>query len=188
VVGTAGNVLVGHVQIYIAPVGTAGPATSVAYGGAWPAGWLPSGFTEKGLTVNMDRKTTMIYVDEIAEPVAVTTDTNDPSLDIDFAEDTLQSMAWAYGGGTITTTGVGPTQVTTLALSDNLTQVAIGFEGTAPAGNFRRVVIPVLVSTGKVKTTYQRAKAARTYPATFMSLGPLSGWTIQEIGAGVEAQ
>lgn len=188
VIGVPGNVLVGHVQIYIAPVGTAAPATSIVFGGSWGASWVATGYTEKGLSVNMDRKTNMIYVEEIPEPVQVVVDTNDPSLDIEFAEDTLQSMAWAYGGGTITVTGSGATQVATLVLAEGLTQVAIGFEGTAPAGNFRRVIVPQLVSSGKVKTSYQRAKAARSYPATFSSIGPLTGWIITDIGAGSEAQ
>lgn len=186
--GNTNNVLVGHVQIYIAPVGTAAPATSVPYGGAWGTSWLATGYTEKGLTVNMDRKSNMIYVEEIPEPAVVTIDTNDPSIEIEFAEDTLQSMQWAYGGGTITTTGSGSTMTQTLALAEGLSQVAIGFEGTAPAGNFRRVIVPQCLATGKVKTTYQRAKAARTYPATFSAIGPLTGWTIVEIGATAEAQ
>lgn len=183
VIGTPANVLVGHVQLYIAPVGTAGPATSVAYGGSWGSSWVASGFTEKGITFNVDRKTNMIYVEELAEPVTVVTDTNAVSIDVDFAEDTLQSMQWAYGGGTITT-GTNPT----LTLSDNLQQVTVGFEGSAPAGNFRRIIVPVLVSTGKVKTSYQRAKAARSYPTTFTSLSPLSQIVITEIGSGSEAQ
>lgn len=188
VAGVTGNVLVGHVQIYIAPVGTAAPATSIVYGGSWGSSWVASGYTEKGATVNMDRKSNMIYVEELPEPVTVTLDTNDPSLDIEFAEDTLQSMVWAYGGGTIATTGSGSSQVATLTLAEGLTTVTIGLEGTAPSGNFRRIVIPQLISTGKVKTSYQRAKAARTYPATFSSIGALSGWVIQDIGAGTESQ
>lgn len=183
VVGVPSNVLVGHVQIYIAPVGTAGPATSVAYGASWGTSWVASGYTEKGLTFNMDRKINKIYVEEVAEPVTAVVDTNEIALDIEFAEDTLQSMQWAYGGGTITT-GTNPT----LTLSDNLTQVAIGFEGSAPAGNFRRVIVPQLISVGKLKTTYARAKAARTYPTTFSSICPLSQVSIVEIGSGAESQ
>jgi hypothetical protein len=183
VIGVPANVLVGHVQIYIAPVGTAGPATSVGYGSSWGTSWVASGFTEKGLTFSVDRKTNLIYVEELAEPVTVVTDTNAVTLDLEFAEDTLQSMQWAYGGGTITT-GTNPT----LSLSDNLQQLAVGFEGSAPSGNFRRVIVPTVIATGKVKTSYQRAKAARTYPCTFTSLSPLSAISIVEIGAGAESQ
>lgn len=183
VVGVAGNVLIGHVQVYIAPVGTAAPATSIAYGASWGTSWVASGFTEKGLTMSVDRKTNMIYVEELAEPVAVVTDTNAVLFDLDFAEDTLQSMQWAYGGGTITT-GTNPS----LTLSDNLQTVTVGFEGTAPSGNFRRIIVPQMVSTGKVKTSYQRAKAARSYPTTFTSISPLSQVSIVEIGSGTETQ
>jgi hypothetical protein len=188
VVGNAANVLVGHVQVYIAPVGTAAPATSVPYGTAWPVAWVATGYTEKGLTVTMDRKSNNIFVEEIPEPVQVTTDTNLPTLEIEFAEDTLQSMIWAYGGGTIVVSGSGATQTATLNLAETLTEVAIGFEGSAPFGNFRRVIVPVVIATGKVKTTYMRAKSARSYPCTFTSVGPLTAWSIVELGAGTETQ
>jgi len=190
VVGTPGNVLTGHVQMYIAPVGTAAPAITVAYGGDWGSGWLPSGYSEKGLTFNVDRKTNMIYVEELATPVDVVVDTDDVSIDFDFAEDSLQSMLWAYGGGLIATVaGTSPTPTTsTLTLSDTLAQVAVGFEGTAPAGNFRRVVVPQMISSGKVKTVYQRAKAPRSYPATFTCISAIDLISIVEIGSAVEAQ
>lgn len=188
VAGNTGNVLVGHVQVYIAPVGAAGPATSVVYGGSWGTSWVATGYSEKGLTVNMDRKANMIYVEELPEPVQVVVDTNDPTIEIEFAEDTLQSMQWAYGGGTISSSGSGASMTQTLTLSESLTIVTLGFEGTAPQGNFRRVIVPQVVSMGKVKTMYQRAKAARSYPATFQSIGALSAWSITEIGATTEAQ
>jgi hypothetical protein len=169
-------------------VGTAGPATSIAYGGSWGTSWVPTGYSEKGLTFNVDRKTNMIYVEELSTPVEIVLDTNDLSFDFEFAEDTLQAMQWAYGGGTITTTGSGATTVDTLVMSDTLQQLAFGFEGSAPAGNFRRVIMPIVMSSGKVKTSYQRAKASRSYPATFTSVSPVSSVIITEIGAGVEAQ
>lgn len=190
VVGVPANYLVGVAQVYLAPFGTAGPALTVAYGGTWPAGWLATGYTETGLTVNMNRKVNSLYVEELSEPIATVVDTNDPTLDVTFAEDTLQSMAWAYGGGTITQTAAATPDpaYATLVLAENLEQLAMGFEGSAPDGNFRRVIIPQVVSAGKAKTQYQRAKAGRMYPATFNSIGPLSNWIIQEIGSGVEAQ
>lgn len=189
--GTASNVIVGVASLYIAPSGTASPAVpTIAGATSWPipsSPWVSSGFTETGVTLNVDRKTGEIRVEEQSTPVLITPDTLDVTIDITFAEDTVQNMLNAYGGGTITTTAASSTTpgLTTLNLSDGLTAVAVLFYGVNTFGFQRQVYIPSMVSAGKVKTEYMRMKTPRLYPATFTAVCAPSSIEITDITAAV---
>ena len=185
--GTAANVIVGVAQAYIAPANTASPVFTSATGLVTTptTPWAAVGFTEGGVTINVDRKTTNIMVEEQSTPVLVVPDTTDFTIDISFAEDTILNMQTAYGGGAITTiaAGTGVPGQTVLTLADALTAFAIALVGVNSYGFARLVYIPNLISGGKVKTSYTRAKANRSYPATFTAVCPLSGIVITDVTA-----
>ncbi len=189
--GTATNVVVGVASLYIAPAGTAKPAVPATAGAtSWPtpsAPWVPSGFTESGVTLNVDRKTGEIRVEEQSTPVLITPDTTDVTIDITFAEDTVANMLNAYGGGTITTTAASASTpgLATLNLAEGLTAVAVLFYATNSFGFQRQVYIPSMVAAGKVKTEYLRMKSPRLYPATFTATCALSEIEIDDITAAV---
>ena len=189
--GTASNVIVGVASLYIAPAGTPKPAVPVTAGAtAWPtpsSPWVASGFTESGVTLNVDRKTGEIRVEEQSTPVLITPDTTDVTIDITFAEDTIANMQNAYGGGVITTTTASATTpgLSTLTLADALTAVAVVFYAVNSFGFQRQVYIPSMVSAGKVKTDYLRMKSPRLYPATFTATCALSAIEIDDITAAV---
>ena len=158
---------------------------STVQGAAWPSPWVSSGFTESGITFNVDRKTVDINVEEQSTPVDVVVEATTITIDAVLAEDTLATMVNAYGGGTLVTTAAvaGPPAIdgyTTLTLSDTLEQLAIGFEAVNTFGLWRRVYIPLVVSGAKVKTQYQRAKAPRTYTVTFTAICPISQIAIMD--------
>ena len=99
-------------------------------------------------------------------------------------------MQTAYGGGSITTTAATLTTpgYSTLTLADALTSFAILLvssnqytTGTVPT--VRTVYIPAVISGGKVKTSYHRAKDNRSYPATFTAVCPLSGIVITDVSS-----
>lgn len=171
--GTASNVIVGVASLYIAPANTVMPSLPATSGAtAWPTPstpWVPSGFTESGVVLNVDRKTGEIRVEEQSTPVLITPDTLDVTIDITFAEDTIPNMQNAYGGGTILTTvaATGVPGNTELTLADALTSVAILIYGVNSHGYQRQIYIPSMVSAGKVKTEYMRVKSPRLYPTTF---------------------
>lgn len=188
---TATNVIVGYATLWIAPANTSAPAVSPTVGSAAFATpttpWVASGFTESGVTLNVDRKTGEIRVEEQSTPVIITPDSTDVTIDITFAEDTIANMQNAYGGGTITTTAASTTVPgqTQLALADALTAVAIVFYGANPFGFQRSVYIPSLVASGKVKTEYKRVKSARLYPTTFTATCSMSAILITDLTAVV---
>ena len=202
--GTPGNVIVGVASLYIAPAGT--QATPVASGttgaqgaqGAQGAaafatvnltagaqGWQFSGFTEDGVSLNVANNDNLIRVEEQPTPVLAVKDTTSITVDITFAEDTIANMVYAYGGGTITTTAAGAKQpgVSSLALSDFLTTVALQFFGANPYGFVRQVYIPSVISNGRVKTSYRRAKANRSYPTAFEAVCDMPSISIIDLTA-----
>lgn len=172
--GTATNVMVGVATLFIAPATTPSPTFTAKTGklAALPAAWVASGFSESGVTLNVDKKLVDIRVEEQSTPVDVVTTTTTVTIDLTFAEDTVQNMLNAYGGGSIAATVGGATikAHTILTLADALNFVAIALTGKSPKGGTRLIYVPKLVSGGKVKTTYRRAKSPRTYPATFTAI------------------
>lgn len=189
--GTPSNVIVGFADLYIAPANTASPIPAVTVGSATfqpiSTPWEYSGFTETGVILNVDRKTQNIMVEEQSTPVAVVDDTTDVTIDVTFAEDTIENMLNAYGGGVITTTAAtanSPGQ-TQLVLADGLEQLAVCFTATNAFGFERLVYIPQMVSAGKVKTQYMRNKSPRLYPATFTAVCALSQIAITDLTAVV---
>lgn len=189
--GTASNVIVGYANMWIAPSGTAAPAVGSTVGTAvfaTPSGsWTNIGFTEGGVTLNVDRKVDEIHVEEQTTPVLIAPDTVDVTIDVTFAEDTIANMQSAYGGGTITSVAASasvPGQ-SILTLADALTTLAVWFTGANSFGFQRGVYIPQMISAGKVKTDYKRAKAPRMYPATFTAVCAMSSIVITDLTAVV---
>ena len=184
--GTAANVIVGQAQTYLAPANTASPVITALTGLVVTpsAPWVAVGFTENGVTINNDRKVNNnIMVEEQSTPILVVPDSTMFTIDIAFAEDTILNMQTAYGGGTITTVAASVSQVpeTILTLADALTAFAMYFVATSSAGLARTIYIPNVISAGKVKTSYVRAKANRQYAATFTAVCPLNSIVISDV-------
>ena len=170
---TVANVLVGITNLYISPVGTTGPGDTLAFNEVWSAPWVHPGYSDKGLTLMFDRKEKRHQVEEISNPVLITTESSSMKVQFGFAEATLENLAYAIGGGTISTQAPAASGVIgkkTLKLSEDLQVVQIGFEGKNPQGFFRRVIIPRVVSTGKLKTEFDRSKNKQVFNVEFESI------------------
>ena len=187
-VRTITNVLVGLATMYYAPTGTPQAADTVALGENWGAPWVHPGYSEEGLKFSFDRSTDDHNVEEQSNPVLVTIKSSDFTVGISLAEDTLENIKLAYGGGAVTTqaSAVGVIGKKTLKLSDTLDQLAIGFEGVNPAGFWRRVYIPRVVSTGKVETDFRRSDSKRMYPAEFHAVCAMQDIVITDMTAAAQ--
>ena len=148
------------------------PADTATLGAAWPSPWTPVGATESGLAFDFKRTVDNIMIDEQVTPVDSRTKSLAFTINITLSEDTIATMLLAYGGGGITTipasSGVAGVQV--LQVATDLTYFSFGFEGVNAYGRARRVMVPITVSNGNAKTTYQRAKKQREYATVFESL------------------
>ena len=167
------NVLVGIANMWISPTGTAAPLDTLAFNDTWISPWYHPGYSDKGVTLMFDRKEKRHYVEEIANPVIITPESSAMKVQLGFAEVTLENLMYAIGGGTITTQAPGAAGVIgkkTLKLSEDLSIVQIGFEGKNPQGFFRRVIIPRVVSTGKLKTEFDRSKNKQVFNVEFESI------------------
>lgn len=173
---TITNILVGRANFYVGPEDETGPADTIAFDTDWAGNWDHPGYTESGLEFGVERKEKRHYVDEISIPAMITIEETTMTVGITFAEATLENLAMAVGGGTITTTAPGAGQIgkKSLVLHEELDVVAIGFEGMNAQGFFRRVVIPRVVSLGKIKAEFKRSDNKQMYAAEFESICPIS--------------
>lgn len=171
------KVLVGQARPFIKPYDPEAPPAlpdtdTVALNGIWGDGWTEIGATMNGLEFDFDRKTKRIMVEEQQTPVAVTTTDTTFEFNLELAEDSLDTMLLAYGGGVITTVPAASGTVGTrqLQISTELTEFSFAFEGENEYGFWRRVLVPVVISEASAKTMYRRADKQRTYKVTFTSL------------------
>jgi hypothetical protein len=191
---TRKNIITGMAQLYLMPYDATIPAElppdTEPLGFDWGDPWEPIGATLEGVTVTFAREATDVRVEEQSTPVDQKTTSAGFTIAMSLAEDTLNTMRYAYGGGVIET--VAPTATTPgvqrLRISEEVEHFVLGIEGQAPARTgiatpWRRILIPDVTSVAEVETGYRRAEQQRVYPATFTSLVPVSEIDIVELNA-----
>lgn len=82
----------------IAPIGTAEPATEKD---AWPAAWVPLGYTDEGSVFNYELSTDNVEVAEELDIIARVTTGRDASIEVALAEITKRNLSIAFNGGII---------------------------------------------------------------------------------------
>jgi hypothetical protein len=173
------EVRVGLAAVFLAPYSLSAPAVlpadTVALGAAWPSSpqvWAPIGATEEGVKVIFQRSTNDIRVEEQTTPVGVETTEINCRVECVFAEDKFEAIAYACGGGTITTQAAasGVIGKKTLVLNTDLSHYALGLETKNKQGFFRRMLIPDVISVADVTAEYRRAATKRMYAASFRTL------------------
>ena len=183
------KVLVGQVRRYIAPyvpaTPAALPANTIALNTAWDTPWVELGATMKGLEWDFKRTTKKIMIEEQQTPVQITTTDTEFTFGLELSEDSLDTMKYAFGGGLITTTAAGAGTIGTrqLQISPDLAYFSFGFEGVNEYNFWRRVLVPVVVSTADAKVTFSRADKQRSYAVKFTSLVDVTQVTILEQSA-----
>ena len=172
----ATKVLTGMAAVYLAPYNPTTPPElpedTVALGTAWTSPWVPIGATMEGVSFQYSRDTDEIVIEEQMTAVDERTKSLTFSTEVELAEDSLQTMKWAYGGGTITTTapGAGTPGISTLQIAEEMEDLVLGLEGQNDKGFWRRILIPRVKSRADVKTGYRRSNAPRTYAISLRSL------------------
>lgn len=185
----ASKVLTGLASVFLQPYNSttppALPADTVALGAAWPVAWTPVGASINGASFNFQRSTDQIVIEEQSIPVDYRTKALTFTVNMDLAEDSLQTMLWSFGGGTINTTAAasGVVGTSTLAIADEMTTFGLGMEAMNDKGYWRRILIPQVKSVAQVKTAYRRSNAPRSYTVSFESMVPVGQVTIKNMDA-----
>lgn len=183
------NVVVGLAAVWIQPWVSGTPAVlpddDVLYGAAWDSPWAHLGGTDQGWKLKIATKTADITIEEQSTPVDILADGKTLTVSGALAEDTLQHMLWAYGGGTLTTVAAGASQVgkQTLSLQDKLEKWALGVETINKFGFYRRFLIPKVVIASDVEASYRRAADKRMYSFEANSICPIEDVEIVDMTA-----
>lgn len=175
----ANNVVVGHAVLYTKPWSPTVPVTKMPVDTAlfdptdWEtAGWTVAGATNEGFKVNAEASTTTVTIEEQSTPVGESLEAKSMSIEAALAEDTLQSIDWAWGGGTKTVVApaAGVEGHTLMTLSDEIKYVAATLEMKNFKGMARRIFIPKMSLFGSGETSFRRAAEKRLYPVRLNSL------------------
>lgn len=94
--GTPGNVLIGPGDLYVAPIGTAEPASATA---TLNAAFRLVGYTEEGTSFSYEITTEDINVAEEFDPVRIETTARAGMVSFQMAEATRQNLALAVNSG-----------------------------------------------------------------------------------------
>lgn len=172
---TGTNVVSGAGTLYAAPIGTTEP-TSVT--GAWAAGWVPLGYTEKGSTFDLKPTVEKITPEEVYWPIRNVVTAYDGHVQFNMAEPTFQNWMLALNNGigtsqTAATHGSNPdgsTWVEPPAIGTEQ-RVMLGWdslnEGTTTGAVQGRLIIRQCFQTGQVKTARQKGNKIATIDVDF---------------------
>lgn len=104
------DIIVTPCKIYYSLAGATAPADSVAYGGAWPAGWTQLGYTKTPLSADLARDPVMAEIQESLSEIIRGYKKETLILETSLAEFTLANLGLAWGG-TVSTTAAAAGQV-----------------------------------------------------------------------------
>lgn len=97
------DIISGPVKVYYAPIGTTLPADSLAFGAAWPAGWVNWGSTKEPLKMIYEGTPLEIMVEEALASVDRRIQAEKGTLECVLAELTATNLNLAAGGQLVTT-------------------------------------------------------------------------------------
>lgn len=140
---------------------------------AWEAlGFISAGATNEGFKINAESSTTTITIEEQPTPVGEEVEGRTLRIEAALAEDTMEVIRMAWGGGPITVQAASSTLVGTRKMRlSTVPEYWIGcLETMNLLGMPRRFCIPKLSAIGSGETSFRRAADKRLYPIGFGSL------------------
>lgn len=147
---TSTNLIQGPATVYVAPFGTADPATIAT---APAAAWVDVGGTKGGLELNVSSEFATLTVDQIVDIIESRRTGREVTVKTTLAEATLTNLAQAIANA-------APV-ANVLELDDGLTAFkpaysAILIDGIAPGGFRRRIIVRKTLPTDAVGMAYKK--------------------------------
>lgn len=176
-------------MLWIAALGTAAPANTVA-GGVFTddpaAAFIPLGPTEDGSKFSYETKVEAIKVAEFFDPIRWATTERSGNISFNLASFTLSNYMRALNGGIAAltaTSGTGATSLYTFEPPDpgNEVRSMILWEST---DRTLRLLLRQTIQSGTVESAFKKAPAYATIPCTFNMEVPAVGKPFTMWGAG----
>lgn len=158
---TATNLIQGPATIYAGTFGATEPTTIAD---AFGVGWTDLGGTKDGIKLSIEQTFADLTVDQVVDIIARRRTGRTMSIATSLAEATLENLARVLSN-TAPTAG-------SLDLDNGLTAFspaygAVAFDGIAPGGFRRRVILRKTLATGNVEMAYTK-DGQTVLPASFM--------------------
>lgn len=128
------NIIKSNAILYVAPIGTALPAKTLAAGAAWPSGWERVGYTKDVLKLAYEGEEADIEVEEFLAPVARYKVKETATIETVLAEMAMDYLQYGMDGVvTDVAAGAGVPASEEIAVGNDAKkeQYMIGFEGIA---------------------------------------------------------
>ncbi|MET1006566.1 MAG: hypothetical protein ABWX96_13530 [Propionibacteriaceae bacterium] len=168
-------------KLWIANVDAAEPDS---YDDAWPAGWVPLGYTDEGSAFNYEISTDNVEVAEELDVLARVTTGRDASVEFALAELTKKNLSIAFNGGIIVGDGAD-WEFEPPDLGDEQ-RVMIGWDAAKTvAKNDLRIIFRQCLQGGSLGIENRKGATKATISANFQLEKPTSGKKLLRItGAG----
>jgi hypothetical protein len=167
-------------KLYIAPLGTTEPTTVIM---AWPAGWVPLGYTDEGSSFNYEISTDNVEVAEELDVLARVTTGRDASVEFALAEITYRNLTLAFNGGIIEGDGTAWSFEPPDLGSE--TRVMLGWDALPTvASNDLRMVFRQCLQGGSLGLENRKGAAKATISANFQLEKPATGAKLLKIMGG----
>lgn len=161
--GNPDKVKVGAGLLYIGPVGVTEPNDLTTPWGTVDSDWLAIGYTEEGHEFTREPSFEPIEVAEELDPIRYEQNSNTSTLSFSAAEMTIENLARAYNGGTITTISGTVKRFDPPALGV-VTRCAIGWESN---DGEERWVFRKCLQTGSSAIARRKSPDKALIPMTF---------------------
>lgn len=163
---TVTNLTQGPGTLYTGAFGVAEPADT-AVASPPGVGWTDVGGTSDGVTLNVMQEYSELSVDQIVDVPGRRLTKRDMSLATNLAEPTLENLAIAMNAGTAAAgAGFKSLEPSYATSATQPTYKALLFDGWAPGGFVRRVILRKGLSTANVEASYKK-DAQTLFPVTF---------------------
>lgn len=167
-------------KLRIALLGTAEPT---AVDSAWPAGWVPLGYTDEGSSFNYEISTDNIEVAEELDVLHRVTTGRDASVEVALAEITYRNLIVAFNGGLIE--GDGTEWTFEPPDLGNEVRVMLGWDASADvATNDLRFIFRQCLQGGSVTLENRKGATKQTISANFQLEKPSGAKLLKIFGTG----
>lgn len=149
---TTTNLIQGPAELWVAPFGTAEPATIATAPGA---GWVDVGGTQDGVMYSVEMEFSELSVDQVVDIPGQRMTKRMQKIKTNFAEATLANLAIALNelAASVAANKFSPTSGIA-AFTPNYSALLI--RGIAPGGFRRQIIGRKMLQTGNVESSYKK--------------------------------